>query len=69
MRAYCSGLLAVFLLPCQVSAAVELSSLFSDHMVLQRDAAVAIWGQTDPGEAVTVSFADNALSIRAGAPR
>jgi sialate O-acetylesterase len=67
MRAFCSGLLVLFVLPCHVSAAVELSSLFSDHMVLQRDAAVAIWGQTDPGETVTVSFAGQNVNAKANA--
>ena len=31
--------------------------LFSDHMVLQREAAVPIWGTADPGEKVTVTIA------------
>ncbi len=35
-------------------ADVRLHPLFQDHMVLQRDAEVAIWGEADPGEAVTV---------------
>lgn len=67
MRAFCSGLLALFLLPCHVSAELELSSLFSHNMVLQRDAAVAIWGQTDSGETATVSFAGQNVSAKANA--
>jgi sialate O-acetylesterase len=35
----------------------RLSHLFSDHMVLQRDAAVHIWGWADPGEAIEVGLA------------
>lgn len=67
MRAFYSGLFALFLLPCHVLAAVELSSLFSDHMVLQRDAAVPIWGRTDAGGTVTVSFASQSVNAKANA--
>ena len=35
---------------------LKLASLFSDHMVLQRDQPVPVWGWADPGEAVTVEF-------------
>ena len=48
---------------------VRLPSLFSDHMVLQRDAAVPVWGWADPGEQVTVSIAGqtkNAVADDAG---
>lgn len=37
-------------------AAVNPSSMFSDHMVLQRGKRVAVWGTAAPGEAVEVSF-------------
>lgn len=30
--------------------------VFSDHMVLQRDRPIAVWGDAKPGEAVTVEF-------------
>ncbi len=50
-----------------LSAAVRLPSLFSDHMVLQRDGAVPVWGWADPGEAVTVSIAGQKQSAKAGA--
>lgn len=33
-----------------------LHPLFSDHMVLQRDAEDAVWGWTNPGEKVTVEI-------------
>ena len=38
-------------------AEVKLPAIFSDHMVLQADAAVAVWGWAAPGEKVTVSLA------------
>ena len=36
---------------------LKLAAVFSDHMVLQRDKAVAVWGWADPGEKLTVEFA------------
>lgn len=36
-------------------APLRLHALFSDHMVLQRDASVPVWGWAEPGETVTVS--------------
>ncbi len=34
-----------------------LPGIFSDHMVLQRDLPVPVWGLAKPGETVTVTFA------------
>ena len=51
------GLLAVFVALGSARlavAAVRLPAIFSDHMVLQRDAAVPVWGWADAGEKVTV---------------
>ncbi len=45
------------LLAASASADVTLPSVISDHMVLQREAKVAVWGQAAPGEEVAVSFA------------
>jgi sialate O-acetylesterase len=39
-----------------VRAEVTPNSLFSDHMVLQQQTNVPVWGRARPGEAVTVSF-------------
>ncbi|MHB8898441.1 MAG: sialate O-acetylesterase [Thermoguttaceae bacterium] len=49
-----------------VSAAVVLPCLFSDHMVLQRDKPVAVWGWADAGEEVRVSVAGQTASAKAG---
>jgi sialate O-acetylesterase len=46
-----------FLLAGSARADVTCPAIFSDHMVLQRDHAVAIWGEAAPGEPVTVEFA------------
>lgn len=38
------------------AAGLGLAGLFTDHTVLQRDAKVAVWGNGDPDERVTVTF-------------
>ncbi len=49
--------IAVFLAAATCSADVKLPSLLSDHMVLQRDEPVPIWGWAEPGEKVVVAIA------------
>lgn len=44
---------------------VRLNSLFADHMVLQRDRPVAVWGRAEPGEAVAVAFAGQRRETKA----
>jgi sialate O-acetylesterase len=53
-------------LPAPTRADVRLPKLFSDHMVLQRDAAVPVWGWADAGEDVTVTVAGQTKIARAG---
>jgi len=52
-----SYLLLALGLASTAQANVTLSSLFADHLVLQREKPLPIWGWADPGEKVTVSFA------------
>jgi sialate O-acetylesterase len=42
----------------QARGEVKLPNVLSSHMVLQRDAAVPIWGTAAPNEKVTVKFRD-----------
>jgi sialate O-acetylesterase len=49
-------LLALLLAPA-ARADVKLPALFGDHMVLQRDKVVPVWGWADAGEMITVSCA------------
>ncbi|MEY2600674.1 MAG: hypothetical protein RLZZ142_2933 [Verrucomicrobiota bacterium] len=53
--------------PASAGAAVRLSPPFSKHMVLQREFAVPVWGDADPGEEVTVEFAGQRKTAVAGA--
>ncbi|MBT7852404.1 MAG: hypothetical protein HN675_03725 [Opitutae bacterium] len=57
-------LLLLPLLAHMAMAEVRMPKLFGDHMVLQRDKAVRIWGWADPGESVEVSFADQTLKTK-----
>ncbi len=65
MKTKCAVLLFVLLLPLHARAAITLPSVFSDHMVLQRDAVVPIWGKAGPDETLTIRFADRVLSTKA----
>ncbi len=48
--------IAFLALTCNAFADVQLPGLISDHMLLQRDAPVRIFGKAQPGEAVSVTF-------------
>ena len=60
-------LIALLLAPQGVlqAADLKLGTVFSDHMVFQREKPVAVWGWSDPGESVTVSFAGQSKSVSA----
>lgn len=47
-------------------AELEVSPMFGDHMVLQRELPVPVWGQADPGDEVKVRFAGQEAGTRAG---
>jgi sialate O-acetylesterase len=47
------------------SAAPLLGPLFTDHVVLQRDSPVNVWGEAAPGAAVTVTLAGASASTHA----
>ena len=41
----------------EVEPAIKMGAPFGNHMVLQREMAVPIWGWSKPGAKVTVEFA------------
>ena len=49
---------------CGASSLAEVSvpSVFSDHMVLQRDLPIPVWGTATPGEAISVTFGNQSRS-------
>lgn len=58
-------LTVTLLLAAVASADVKLPSIFGDHMVLQRDRKIPIWGWADPGEKVTVTLGKDSDSATA----
>jgi sialate O-acetylesterase len=64
-------LVALFSLACGALAPpvaradVKLPSIFTEHLVLQRDLADPVWGSADPGEEVTVTIADQKHTTKA----
>ncbi|VGO11768.1 hypothetical protein PDESU_00314 [Pontiella desulfatans] len=52
-----AGIVAAAFVSAAAQAALQPASLFTDHMVLQRDRPVPVWGTADPGATVTVGFA------------
>jgi sialate O-acetylesterase len=49
------------------TAALEIPTIFSDGMVLQRDMPVPVWGRAQAGARVTVRFANQAVDATADA--
>jgi sialate O-acetylesterase len=41
---------------------IQLASLFKDHMVLQRDMPIPVWGKAEAGATITVQFANTEKS-------
>lgn len=59
--------LLLLLIPAAaVSAQVTLPKIESDHMVVQRDLPVHVWGMAAPGEQVSVTFRGESRSTVAG---
>ena len=63
-RVFCIALGNV-LISLALPAEVSLPSLFGDHMVVQRDIPVHVWGTASAGEAVNVEFRGNSASTTA----
>jgi sialate O-acetylesterase len=47
-------------------AKVRLPAVISDHMVLQQEANVNLWGWAEPGEKITAKFGDKSVQTVAG---
>lgn len=44
--------------------ALELPAIFSNHMVLQRDMPVPVWGKAEPGRTVVVEFGEHSANTK-----
>jgi sialate O-acetylesterase len=65
-----SGVLALGLVLAAATGAdadVRLPAIFGDHMVVQQDLKIPVWGWADPGESVTVTLGDRKASAKADA--
>lgn len=60
-------LLLVAALAANAHAGLRPAPVFTDNMVLQRDTTVPVWGTAAPGEEVTVGFAGQEATAKAGA--
>src|SRR5688572_5666526 len=46
-------------------ASITLPRIFSDHMVIQRNKPIRVWGWAAPGERVTIKMAYATTKVRA----
>jgi sialate O-acetylesterase len=58
---------AATLLPLVGRADVSLPTIFSEHMVLQRDQSAPVWGWAEAGEEVSVTLGKQTKQTKAGA--
>ena len=59
------GLLLLVGLAAVAAADVTMPAMFADHMVLQREIAIPVWGWADAGEKVTVTLGDQTKTAAA----
>lgn len=64
---HCCLILMMLIAPSLQASELTLPALFADHMVLQRNQELKIWGQANPGESVEVTLAQHKSSVKADA--
>ena len=62
-------MIMTLLLASSAGADVRLAGIFGDHMVLQQQARLPIWGTADPGEKVVVTLGDRTAGTVAATDR
>lgn len=67
MMCYCRIVVIFLGLAGLVRAEVKMPAIFGDHMVLQQEAGLPVWGTADPGEKVTVTVGTKSASATADA--
>lgn len=60
-------LLAVAITGITNAAPLKLHAVFSDHMVIQRDKPITVWGWAQPGQTVYVKFGEETTQTQVGA--
>lgn len=65
--AFVLGCAAIFAAAPTADAALKMPAVFSDHMVLQRDHPLPVWGWGEPGETVSIRLAEAEVAATADA--
>lgn len=65
MSKWLPGTLLALFSASSASAAPLLHELFQDHVVLQREQAINVWGRAEPGESLTVTLASSNVQAKA----
>jgi sialate O-acetylesterase len=63
----CFSLLILFLINVTAFGQVRMARLFTDHVVLQRQQPIPVWGWAKAGEAVKVTLAGQTQQAKADA--
>ena len=63
LKIYITLLLA---LTITASAQLSMPKVFGNHMVLQRDTEIPVWGKAMPGSEVTVQFDNKQMKVLSG---
>ncbi|GFE88857.1 sialate O-acetylesterase [Steroidobacter agaridevorans] len=67
MSKWIPGALLAVLSTTSANAAPLLHDLFQDHVVLQREQAINVWGRAEPGESLTVTLASSSVQAKVDA--
>ncbi len=62
----CAAVAACLALPAALQAEVKLPAIFGDHMVLQREMPIPVWGWDEPGADVIVTLGKASAPTKAG---
>jgi len=57
-------LFSLLLLPIAAFAELEVPNIFSDHMILQQNQEIQVWGKGDVGATISVSFKDQSQATK-----
>ena len=66
-RYFRAAFVSLSLFAVSLSANVHLASPFTDHMVLQRELPVPVWGTAEPADLITVAFGGQLKTVVTGA--
>ncbi len=66
-RSFLVAMAMVFAGGASAWAELKLPAIFSDHMVLQREKPIPVWGWDEPGTEVTVTLGDQSVKAQADA--